>query len=238
MGHLIGILVQVVMAALIAWVITLAIKAAKRSNREDERVRQAWADFAEEAPARGWTYERRSPGRATEYCGVGPMPGKGSNLTAWHYTTGEFRGRSFKCFEYRYVNPMSATTDAGNKKLTYESVFLVTAPGQGAYMHIGPPSKLDRALGRGPRKLLDVPEFDEKFRVDRHDEDFVRNVLTDDVRAFLLSDPRAKKNPLRVRDDELFTWYTGILTPQDIEGRLNYLCDVMERIPVQAWAVA
>lgn len=83
-----------------------------------------------------------------------------------------------------------------------------------------------------------MPEFDEKFRVDRHDEDFVRNVLTDDVRAFLLSDPRAKKNPLRVRDDELFTWYTGILTPQDIEGRLNYLCDVMERIPAQAWAAA
>ncbi|MCX4642797.1 MULTISPECIES: hypothetical protein [unclassified Streptomyces] len=238
MEMLIEILVNVLLAALIAGVIKFAFKSISRSAREDERLRRDWADFIEAAPARDWTYERRAPGRATEYCGVGPMPGKGSNLTAWHYTTGEFRGRSFKCFEYRYTNPLDATTEGGNRKLTYESVFLVSAPGSGAYLHIGRPGKFDRMLGRGPRKLIDVPEFDEKFRVDRRDEDFVRNILTDDVRAFLLSDPRGEKNPLRVRDDELFTWYTGILTPRNIEDRLNYLCDVLDRIPENAWASA
>ncbi|MFC9672818.1 MULTISPECIES: hypothetical protein [unclassified Streptomyces] len=238
MEQLVEILVKVLLLAFVAGMFTLVIRAFIRNSREVDRVNKGWADLEGVAAARGWTYERRSPGRATEYCGVGPMPGKGSGLTAWHYITGEFRGRSFKCFEYRYTDPMSPSTQSGSRKLTYESVFLVSAPGQGAYMHMEPPSKLDRVLGRGPRKLLEVPEFDKKFRVDRHDEAFVRNLLTDDVRAFFLSDQRAEKNPLRVRDDELFTWYTGTLTPQDIEDRLNYLCDVVERIPAQAWTFA
>ncbi|WP_372350705.1 hypothetical protein [Streptomyces sp. KL116D] len=52
--------------------------------------------------------------------------------------------------------------------------------------------------------------------------------------SFRTTAPR--KNPLRVRDDELFTWYTGTLSPQAVEERLNYLCDVLDRIPARTWA--
>ncbi|WP_326773849.1 hypothetical protein [Streptomyces sp. NBC_01445] len=238
MEQLLQILAKIVFFAFIAGMFTLVIRAFVRNSREHDRIRKGWADLEGVAAARGWTYERRSPGRATEYCGVGPMPGKGSGLTAWHYITGEFRGHSFKCFEYRYTDPMSPTTQSGSRKLTYESVFLVSAPGPGPFMQMGRPSKLDRVMGRRPRTLLGEPEFDKKFRVAADDEAFIRNILTDDVRAFFLSDQRAEKNPLRVRDDELFTWYTGTMTPQDIEDRLNYLCDVVERIPAQAWTAA
>ncbi|MFB8268444.1 hypothetical protein ACFC96_17800 [Streptomyces sp. NPDC055955] len=238
MEQLVGILLKLLVYAIILGLVALAIRAMMRGNREDKRIQKEWAELEAVAATRGWTYERRAPGRATEYCGVGPMPGKGSNLTAWHYITGEFRGRSFKCFEYRYTNPLSSTTQSGGKSLTFESVFLVSAPGSGPFMQIGRPSKLDTVMGRRPRTLLDAPEFDKKFRVATDEESFVRNVLTEDVRAFLLSDQRAEANPLRVRDDELFTWYTGYLSQQAIEDRLNYLCDVMDRIPEHAWTSA
>lgn len=239
MEQLVGILVKILVYGVILGLVALAIRAIRRSNREGDRIQEDWEALEGVAATRGWAYERRARGRATEYCGVGPMPGKGSNLSAWHYITGEFRGRSFKCFEYRYVNPLSGDTQAGNRQYTHESVFLISAPGMGTpYMHVGRPSKIDGMMGRGPRMLLGVPEFDKKFRVDTRDEAFVRSVLTDDMRAFLLSDQRAETHPLRLRDDELFTWYTGYLNEQEIENRLNYLCDVMERIPAQVWTAA
>ncbi|GAA2322066.1 hypothetical protein OKJ48_18415 [Streptomyces kunmingensis] len=236
---MVDILVKVLLFAFIAGMFTLVIRAFVRSGQEDKQVRRGWEELAQVAAARGWTHERRAAGRATEFCGVGPMPGSGENLTAWHYITGEFRGRSFTCFEYRYSNPLSGSSQVGeSKKLTFESVFLVSAPGSGPFLQVGRPGKFDTVMGRGPRTLLGVPEFDEKFRVDTEDQTFARTILSDDVRAFLLSDQRAEKNPLRVRHDELFTWYTGTLSPQALEDRLNYLCDVLDRIPAQAWASA
>ena len=239
MDLLVGILVKVFLFTFVVGMFTIVIRAFVRSNKEDKRIRREWAELAQVAAARGWTYDQRARGRATEYCGVGPMPGGGSNLTAWHYITGEFRGRSFKCFEYRYSNPLSGSNALGeSKKLTIESVFLIAAPGSGPFLQIGRPSELDAVLGRRPRMLLGVPEFDEEFRVVTDDEAFVHNALSGAVVPFLLSDSRAKNSPLRLRNDELFTWYTGTLSPQALEERLNYLCDVLDRIPAQAWAAA
>ncbi|MET9497802.1 hypothetical protein [Streptomyces sp. NPDC006552] len=239
MEQLVGILVKVLLFAFVVGMFTLVIRAFIRSGQEDKRMRRDWEELAQVAAARGWTHERRAPGLATEFCGVGPMPGSGDNLTAWHYVTGEFRGRSFKCFEYRYSNPLSGSTGAGeSKKLTIESVFLVSVPGSGPYLQVGRPGKFDTVMGRGAKTLLGLPAFDAAFRVDTEDETFARTILSDEVQAFLLADERAKKNPLRVRHDELFTWYTGTLSPQALEDRLHYLCDVLDRIPAQAWAAA
>jgi hypothetical protein len=237
METVLGILLKVLLFAFVVGMFALVIRAFVRSGREDKRVREAWADLSRVAAERGWTYEQRARGRATEYCGVGPLPGSGSNLSAWHYITGEFRGRAFKCFEYRYSNPLSGSSGVGeSKKLTIESVFLVSAPGSGPFLQIGRPGKLDAVLGRRPRMVLGVPEFDERFRVVTDSEDFAHRILSGPVPAFLLSDSRAQKSPLRLRDDELFTWYTGTLSPQDLEERLDYLCDVLDRIPAQVWA--
>ncbi|MCQ4213883.1 hypothetical protein [Streptomyces longispororuber] len=70
------------------------------------------------------------------------------------------------------------------------------------YCGVGPmPGSGDALMGRGPRTLLGVPEFDDRFRVDTHDDAFARN-----------------------------------LSPQAVEERLNYPCDVLDRIPAQTWA--
>ncbi|MEV5613220.1 hypothetical protein [Streptomyces sp. NPDC052225] len=239
MEQLVEVLVKIVFFAFIVGMFTLVIREFVRSSQSDKRIRRGWAELEHVAAERAWTYEKRAPGRATEYCGVGPMPGSGSNLTAWHYITGEFRGRSFKCFEYRYSNPLSGSSGVGeSRKLTFETVMLITAPGPGPFMQIGRPGKFDRMLGRGPRKLLGIPEFDKKFRLDTRDEAFARNVLDSGLMTFLLSDRRALKSPIRVREDELFTWYTGTLSPQTLDDGLNHLSDALDHIPAQAWTAA
>jgi len=237
MEQLLGILAKVVFFAFIVGMFTLVIWVFVRSNKEDKRIRRDWAELPRVAVARGWTYEQRARGQATQYCGVGPMPGSGSNLSAWHYITGEFRGRSFKCFEHRYNNPMSG--NAGERKRpTIEAVFVVTAPGSGQPVEILRPSKTDVLLDRRQRMRLGMTEFDDTFRVVTTDEDFARSILSDSVASFLVTDPRGRKSPLQLRDDELFTWYTGTLSPQELEEKLNYLCDVLDQIPAQAWTAA
>ena len=44
-----------------------------------------------------------------------------------------------------------------SKKLTIESLFLVSAPGSGHFVQVGRPSTLDAMLGRRPRMLLSDP---------------------------------------------------------------------------------
>ncbi|GAA2291189.1 hypothetical protein GCM10010234_35370 [Streptomyces hawaiiensis] len=238
MEQLIQILAKVLFFAVIAGVFALVIRTFVRSHREDKRIRQAWAELPRVAAERGWTYEQRARGQATQYCGIGPMPGSGSNLSAWHYITGEFRGRSFKCFEHRYNSPISGNQPGERKRPTIEAIFMVTAPGSGRPVEILRPSKTDVLLDRRSRMRLDIPEFDDTFRVIAQDEHFARSLLSGSMASFLLADPRARKYPLQLRDGELFTWYTGTLSPEALEEKLNYLCDVLDQIPAHAWTAA
>jgi hypothetical protein len=34
------------------------------------------------------------------------------------------------------------------------------------------------------------------------------------------------------------TWFTGTMSAPAADEKLNYLCDVLERIPAQAWTTA
>ncbi|GHJ36014.1 hypothetical protein [Streptomyces sp. TS71-3] len=238
MEQLVGVLVKVLLIAFVVGMFTLVIRVFVRGRKEDARIREEWSELARVATERGWTYEQRARGMATQYCGVGPMPGSGSNLSAWHHITGEFRGRTFVCFEHRYNNPNSANLAADRKRPVIEAVFMVSAPGSGPSMEILRPSRLNVLLDRRASMRLGITEFDDMFRIVTDDDTWVRNVLTDSMVSFLLSDPRAKESPLQLRNDELFTWYTGTLSPRALEEQLNYLCDVLDRIPAQAWTAA
>jgi hypothetical protein len=238
MDQLVGILLKVFLFAFVVGMFTFVIRAFVRSHKEDTRIREDWAELSRVAAERGWTYEQRARGQATEYCGVGPMPGSGSNLSAWHYITGEFRGRSFKCFEHHYNSPISGSQPGERKRPTIETLFMVTAPGSGPSLEILRPSMSDVLLDRRSRMMLGVSEFDDRYRIVTADENFARNVLSDTMVSFLLTDPRAKKSPLQLRNDGLFTWYTGTLSPGTLEDNLNYLCDALDRIPAQAWTTA
>ncbi|MFE0739310.1 hypothetical protein [Streptomyces sp. NPDC058855] len=220
MEQLVGILVKVLLFAFVAGMFTLVFVVSRRGRKQTEQVRDEYAQLRRLAPERGWTYTAHTQGRIDQYFGVGPFPRSGGNLSAFHYTTGEFRGRSFTYFEYRYNNPMSGGEVADRKQLIVESVFVVKAPGS------------------GPKAEIYRPEFDEKFSIATTDEAAVRDLLGGDLVPFLLSDPRAEDSPIALRGDDLFTWYTGTLSPQAVDERLNYLCDVLERIPTRAWTAA
>lgn len=235
MEQLVGVLLKVLLFAFVVGMFTLVIRVFIRGRKEDARIRRDWSELARVAAERGWTYEPRARDKATRYCGVGPMPGSGSNLSAWHHITGEFRGRDFVCFEHRYNDPMSGNLAADRKRPTIEVVFMVSAPGSGAATEILRPSRVNALLDRRASMRLEISEFDENFRVVTENEAWVRGIMTDDMVSFLLTDPRAKESPLQLRDDELFTWYTGTLSPQALEERLNFLCDVLDRIPLRSW---
>lgn len=236
MNGWVGELIKWLLYAFIAGMFILVFAMSRHGRKKVAQIREDYAQLARIAPERGWTYEARARGKIDQHCGAGPMPGRGSNLSAYHYTTGELRGRSFKYFEYRYINPMSGADAADRKQPIIESVFIVTTPGSGPSVEILLPSKLDAVLDRRARMQLGVPEFDQQFRVVTKDEGFVQRALSDAVVPFLLSDPRAKKSPLHLRDCELFTWYTGTMSPKAVDEKLNYLCDVLDRIPEQAWS--
>ncbi|MDO0937020.1 hypothetical protein QQY66_36860 [Streptomyces sp. DG2A-72] len=241
MEPLAGILIKALLFAFIAGMFTLVISMFMRRRREDARIRNEWSQIAQIAPERGWTYDPCTRGQIDQYGGMGPILHKGENQAAWHYTTGEFRGRSFKYFEYRYKRSAvdGDVSDFGDhRRLVIKAVFIVTAPGSGSYMEILRRSKLGALADGRPGKPLGVPEFDKEFRVLAKDETFFRSALNGDIASFMLADPRAKRAPLRFRDDELITWYTGTLSPQTVDEKLNYLCDVLDRIPEQAWTTA
>lgn len=235
MELVVGILAKVLFFALIVGIFTFVIRTFVRGHKKDVQTREDWKELERIASERGWTYTTRARGQLDQYCGVGPMPDRGENLSAWHYITGEFRGRSFKCFEHRYNNPMSGGEAAEQKRPIIEAVFIVTAPGSGPSVEILRPSKLDVALDRRPRMLLGMPEFDDEFRVVTKDETFVRNALSARVVPFLLAHPQANNSPLELHENELFTWYTGTMSPQAVDERLNFLCDVLDRIPSHVW---
>ncbi|POX45953.1 hypothetical protein [Streptomyces sp. Ru72] len=234
MELLVGTLIKVLLFAFIAGMFTLVFIMARRGRRQSERIRAEYAQLARIAPERGWTYTPYVRGKIDQFSGVGPFP-KGQNLPAWHYTAGEIRGHSFKYFEYREKNIVPDGEVTERPDIIIESVFVVTTPGSAPYMEIYHPGMLDTMMDRRTKVQLGVPKFDLEFRIASRDEPFARSVLSGDLIPFLLTDPRAKKSRIALRDDAVFTWYTGTMSPQAADEKLNYLCDVLERIPAQAW---
>ncbi|MBO1336039.1 hypothetical protein [Streptomyces sp. VRA16 Mangrove soil] len=238
MDQLVGILVKVLLFAFVAGIFAVVFVVSRRGRKERERITADYADLARIAPERGWSYAPRVRGEIDQYCGAPPFPGSGSNLSAWHYTTGEFRGRAFKYFEYRYNNPMSGGEAAARRNLIIESVFIMATPGTAPAVEIFRPDMLDSVMDRRTRVQLGVSEFDERFRIASQDEGFARSVLSGDLVPFLLSDPRAETSRIALRGDKVFTWYSGTLSPAAAEEKLGYLCDVLDRIPAHVWTSA
>ncbi|MDQ1047187.1 hypothetical protein [Streptomyces sp. V4I2] len=230
------VLMPMLMILLVFGMFALVITMFVRNRRSVTRGLQGRAEAIRVAQERGWSYQANTYGLVDRLCGMAPLPKRGSNLHGRHYITGEFRGRAFCAFEYT-TGAGGVNDDPGNDQAVFWTVFAVTAPGPGPELVVRRPQALDGMTQRGRLVELGVPEFDETFRVITDDEAFARTALTGEVVPFLAAHPRAGKDaPVRLHNDELLTWYQGRLSPQGIDERLAYLCDVLDRIPPRVWS--
>ncbi|MEV5148966.1 hypothetical protein AB0L14_32375 [Streptomyces sp. NPDC052727] len=234
MTVLMPVLMILVVAGIFAFVITMMVRA-QRNRARGVQERAAAIQLAQE---RGYGYQQATYGLIDGLCGMAPLPVSGHNLRAEHYITGEFRGRGFRCFEY-VTGTLNVHDGPGRNQPVFWTVFAVAAPGPGPELVVRRPQALDAMTQRGSVVQLGVPEFDEAFRVITDDEWFARNALTGEVVPFLTAQPQAvQDSPIRLHNDELLTWRRGRLSPQDFDERLDYLCDVLDRIPPQVWSAA
>lgn len=221
--------------ALVAWGF---IHVRKRDGRSD----QQQAELVQFVAGRGWSYNPVVRGGGDRYCGTAPFPLAGDNIDICDHITGEFRGRSFSCFEYR---KRDGGTDT-NRQWRFYTVCAVTMPTSVPRVSVnrpGPMERLDARMfagmrGAGQVVQVGIPEFDKEFLTTADDESFAREVLAGQPAQFLLADPRAKDAPVQFHGNELITWYQGRLRPEKLDPQLNYLCDLLDRLPEQAWRPA
>lgn len=185
---------------------------------------------------RGWTYQQSDYGSADRFSGGEPFPTASRNLRVWDLITGTYRGRPFCCFEYRRkdYSPGGSTTD---RDQDYFRVFAVRTPAQRPKVEVKEAGFGSKVLDLvGAKDLsLDHPEFDEAFRVTTDNDRFARDVLNIDTRQWLLQDQRARDLPFRFERDEAVTWQRGRLRPGSIDPSLDYLCDLLDRVPDFVW---
>ncbi|MFG2096035.1 hypothetical protein [Streptomyces sp. NPDC048612] len=205
-------------------------------NKRDNRSPQQLEELLQLVESRGWSHTAWAPGEGDRYCGGEPLPGSGTNIPISDQIVGEFRGRAICCFEY---STQGMDVDGANAAQR-STVFAVTSAMSVPRMVVKRPQALDKANARlgalfGGDKVIELgdPEFDEKFRVIANDEKVARTVLAGPLARFLMTDPRAKDHPLRFQGNDLLTWHRGRLRAEQIEQKLNYLCDVLDHQPAQ-----
>ena len=214
------------------------------------------------ASERDWRYTARNDGLASRFSGFPFDQYDGSRFllrrrSVRHVLTGQHRGRQFCCFEYRWKRARSSAHEGYVVSSVAHLIVAVAAPAHGPILQVVPSGPL-RAMGDAAdrslvvRKLLgddavnhlrDLTSltgspsegFARDFLVSSNDERFAATVLNPKMTAWMLADPRARETPYRFEDKDLLTWREDHLEVHDIEARLDYLCDVLDRVPMAAW---
>ncbi|MDS2171781.1 hypothetical protein Q7C18_03645 [Nesterenkonia sp. CL21] len=240
LGDVWPILGAVVLIGILAW-------AWWTKKQERDRIRSA-------AEARGWSYRpsdrsltRRFEGRPFRYGRRGRTPLSGQarvdhRTTAVHVLEGEHRGRPLLAFEYRYrterPSGTARRTSSGSRRrervqVTEKHQIVVLGLHQPM-----PPFFLERrglfgkaaqAVGVGPEAIGD-PEFDERFVVGGVLADQAQEILTRDVRTWLLQEERADRCPVRVEGDGLLTHSRAELTVGRVAKAADFLAELLDRI--------
>jgi hypothetical protein len=183
------------------------------------------------AARRGWRYVEHYPGLVDRFTGT-PF-GRGHEADAKHMLDGTHRGRRMLAFEYVVKDGQGAAGDAG-RRYTVVSAALpwpkptleVTRKGRGRTL-------LAMAGAGGPG--LGDEEFTRAFHVRTDDEGFARAVLHPGMTRWLLADGRAQAIPFRFEGGDLIAWDERGLTPSTVDSMLDFLCDVLDRVPPSAW---
>ncbi|GAA1213488.1 hypothetical protein [Prauserella alba] len=179
----------------------------------------------------GWKYTESDEGLANYHSG--PPFEWGRWKKAEHVFRGKYRGRSVIVFEFSSrLEEFDKAGDERSKRDHYQIVSIkLNSPKSSFDVETrGFASKVARHSGLANAGTGDTA-FDNRFTVESEDNEYVSSVLTEEVRQWLLRDKRADDNPIRVLGDEIVTWRFGMLDLQDVEDRVEFLCDLLERTP-------
>lgn len=192
------------------------------------------AAFTALAAERGWRYTERDRGLANRFLGT-PF-GDGHGRDARHVLTGSFRDRPMLAFEYSYKETHGSGDDRRTETYHYTVVSLgLPAP--------KPTLQVNReGLGRkllglvGVRDLqLESEDFNKAFHITTEDDRFAYDVLHPRMMEWMLADQRALSTPFRFERGDLVTWDQCRIEVSNVDALLNYLCDVVDRVPSFVW---
>ena len=215
------VLVFVAVISLPAW---LLIRSVRRNRAmRDPGVGQALAQLA---AGKGWCYSARDDQFVKRYDSY-PFSRRRPARPALDLITGTHRGRQFACFQYapsRKLPPGEHPVE-----IDYIRVFAVS-------LHTKVPSMLIADARRTPRWLrrytVGDDTFDRAFAVGTEEAEFTDRVLTEPLRRWLLDNP--PPGSLRFLSSDLIGWHADTIgfDPHKIEPALDYLNDLVDRVPL------
>ncbi|MFD7920304.1 hypothetical protein ACFV3R_13890 [Streptomyces sp. NPDC059740] len=186
---------------------------------------------------RGWTHVGVVPDGADRYCGGSPLPTTCKNVPVQDHIVGEYRGRTISCFEY-----VRRDRDVdGPDTVKHFALFTVTLSTSVPRLIVKKPrfgdkvnARMENVFSAGRVMELGDPAFDDTFLLVADEQKSAREILSGPLTRFLMSDERSRDWPLRFQGDLLITSRPGRLLAEHIDQMLDYLCDVVDQLPVQA----
>lgn len=192
------------------------------------------AAFIAFAASRGWVYRERDDALADRYLGT-PF-GQGFGRKAEHVLAGPHRGRSLVAFEYTYKEQHGSGKN--RRTVTYRNtVVALGTPAPRPTLEVSREGIGRKLLGLvGIRDLqLESEEFNKSFRIRTEDDKFAYDVLHPRTMEWMLADQRCRDQPFRFERADLLTWRQGSVDPHSVVWMLDYLCDVLDRVPGFVW---
>lgn len=192
------------------------------------------AAFRAFAAQRGWAYRERDDRFTDRYLGT-PF-GQGFGRQASHVLTGLHRDRSFAAFEYLYKEHQGSGKN--RRTVTYRNtVVALDTPAARPTLELSREGIGRKLLGLvGIRDLqLESEEFNKSFHIRAENDRFAYDVLHPRTMEWMLADQRCRDLPFRFERADLLTWQEGSIHLGSIPWMLDYLCDVLDRVPTFVW---
>jgi hypothetical protein len=209
---------------LLAWLIVHTVRRGRAPR--DPAVGE---DLARLAAENGWQFSPRDDGFLRRYDGYPFGNGNDRTVPALDLVTGTHRGREFACFLYSPPRKMPAGEYP--LEIRYARVVAVSLPAPVPTVLL----TRGRSAPRWTRRFtIGDDAFDRAFAVGTENEPFAGRLLTPLVRRWLLDNPPA--GSLRFGGPDLVCWQsdTGGFTADMVEPAVDRLCDLLDRIPVDA----
>ncbi len=192
------------------------------------------AAFQAFAAQRGWIYRERDRTLTERYLGT-PF-GQGFGKDAEHVLAGQHRGHGLIAFEYTYKERQGSGDS--KRTVTYRNTVVALAtPAPRPTLELNREGIGRKLLGLvGIRDLqLESEEFNKTFHIRTEDDKFAYDVLHPRTMEWMLADQRCRDLPFRFERADLLTWREGSIDLQEVVWMLEYLCDVLDRVPGFVW---